>query len=319
MCQRKPIYASIAAMSVTGVVALSLLSDPVVMAASTPAPYTVTVSGSWSASFSSSLVAHNNSGENAPPVEIPAGKAFTPTGTVTITIPAVPVGDSYDGGSWSFSAPGLLTNAWCPTVLKTWKIPASGGTITEPTADLFGTMPASSNTPSPCVIGVQAPTLLNKSGYTASTQIPIFYLGLPVKILEPTPKPTPTPSPSPTPTPTPSSSPTPTPTSSPTPTNVPSTQAPPSSATPTPSRTATPTPKTTATPAPSVTATRIPKATTAPSTTPRGSRDTKPSRGVTTKATAHPARVWTWGILLLLLVAAGVMGVILIRRRNAGK
>ena len=313
MCQRRPIYTS-----VTGVVAMVfVLGGPTAMAASTnPLPYTVSVSGSWNASFSSTLVTRTNSGANAPAVAVPANQPFTPTGTVAITIPAIPAGDSYDGGSWSFSAPGLYTNSWCPTVLKTWKIPASGGSITVPTAKLFGTMPAVSSSVSPCVIGVQAPTLLGKSGYMASAQIPIFYLGLPVQVLKPkpSPSPTPTPSPSPTPKPTPVSSNTPpsstatstqstTATSSPTPRSVPS-QAPPSSATPTPSVTV------------------RPKSPTAPSTTvrstPKGSRDTKPSRS--RQATEHPARVaWTWGILLLLLLAAGVMAVILIRRRNAGK
>ncbi len=203
-----------------GVTAALALATPAL--AATIAPYTVSVGGSWSDSWTATA----QSGAAAA-VSVPPNTAFTPTGYLTVAVPPLPTGYSYDG-SWALSNPGLLSNVWCGVGAPnngqpTFTIPPTGGTITEPLSAIWGTMPPQTSTPGACVIRVAPPITLNAQGYESSQREPAFEVSLPVSVAQPvSPSPTPSPSPSPTPKPvtpqpTPSAKPTPSPTPKPSP------------------------------------------------------------------------------------------------------
>ena len=204
---RTPLKVAAAIASLTS---LSILVSAPAFAATAPT-YTVSVNGSWSGSWSATA-----QDGGAAPVTVPANQSFTPTGNLTVTVPPLPSGDSYDG-SWALYNPPGYSNTWCGIHAPnhgepTFSIPANGGTFSEPLSVIWGTMPPETSTPAACVIEVSPPVLLGPSGTVASQPLPNFDLSLPVKV-KPAPSPSPTPSPSATSTP-PASSASPTPTTS---------------------------------------------------------------------------------------------------------
>ena len=167
--------------------------------ASTPLTYTVSVSGSWSGSWTVVPTSGGYTSKSAPSIDVPANHAYTAHGDLVVTIPALPSGYQYYG-SWSMSNPGMLSNAWCGNGANysnpTFAIPASGGTITEPLSQIWGTMPATSSGVAPCDIAISPPVVANSTTGSEKLQFNTLDLALGVHVVKPKPKPSPSPSPS---------------------------------------------------------------------------------------------------------------------------
>ena len=188
---------------IAGLAGLALMAGcgPPALAATNPLTYTVSVSGSWSGSWTVTPTHGGYTSESAPSIDVPANKAYTAHGDLVVTIPALPSGYQYYG-SWSMSNPGMLSNAWCGNganyVDPVFAIPASGGTITEPLSKIWGTMPATSSGVAPCDIAIQPPVIASASG-SEKSQFNTLDLALGVHVVQPKPKPSPSKSASPSP------------------------------------------------------------------------------------------------------------------------
>lgn len=180
-----------------GTLAVLGLGSPVMAATTTPT-YAVNVSGSWSGSLSDQIsptaaAAGGWASGNAPTLDVPWGKPFTPTGEFSISAPVLPPGESYDGNTWSVSAQAWLTAGpyganFCSATLTPHIQP--GATWSVPLSQLWGTMGTNWDEPfgSPyynCQIHVGAPIVLNSSGGFASQQMNEIIYGLPVNVEPP--------------------------------------------------------------------------------------------------------------------------------------